>query len=305
MKPSISIVIPTYQRPLKLLTAVSSALSACPSDGEVLVVDDMSDTARQALSDISTEPRLRIIDNALEKGAAGARNFGVAKAKSDIILFLDDDDELISDYPDRVLAAAQQSDISFGFANVNIMNHSSEPPSLSLSKRSRHLVQGRIADHTPLEHKVFATGCGFWIRKTVFADIGGIQTDQVVDEDTDLACRLYGNGYQGWFEAPAGMLVHHRYSTVDGTSPHLSTGTKAAVVAACYARTFDNNQQLFLRQKHDRWFLYRRALRNCAQNGVSDVARALLGKGQPFSFRFQGWLYWQLKKAGRSLRRGP
>lgn len=301
MQPSISIIIPTYQRPQKLLTAVRSALAGCPDDSEVLVVDDQSDTAHIALSDMSADSRLRIMDNKGVKGAAGARNFGVERALSEIILFLDDDDELIADYPQRVLIAARQDDISFGFANVNIVDHTSPPPTIALSRRSRHLEQGPIAMTVPLEHKVVATGCGFWIRKDVFAKLGGISTDQIVDEDTDLSCRLYGHGYRGWFDARPAVLVHQGYETSDGTSPHLSTATNARVVAECYARTFERNQHLFEKQKNDRWFLYRRALRYCAKNDVAEVALALIRNGKPWMFRIRGWLFWQLKRTGQIL----
>jgi glycosyltransferase involved in cell wall biosynthesis len=258
MKPSISIVIPTYQRPKKLPLAVRSALAGCPKNGEIIVVDDLSDTARQALVAVSTDDRLRVIDNTQKKGAAGARNCGVANARGDIILFLDDDDELIADYPARVLAVAENPDLSFGFSHVRIVDHSANPPVTANSKRSQHLSQGYLASNIPREHKTFATGCGFWIKKEVFTAVGGIDTSQLVDEDTDLACRLYGNGYVGWFEAAAGMTVHRGYSIADGTNPHLSTDTNAVIVAVCYARTFTRNQHIFRQQKRNQWFLFRR-----------------------------------------------
>ena len=193
MTPPISIVIPTYKRPRRLLSAARSALAGCPRDGEVIVVDDLSDTARDALATMMSDPRLKIIDNTLEKGAAGARNCGAAFAQSDVILFLDDDDELIADYPARVVAIAQNPDLSFGFSNVQITDHTANQPVATTSKRSQHLSQGYLASETPLEHKTFATSSGFWIRSQVFTALGGIDTSQVVDEDTDLACRLYGN----------------------------------------------------------------------------------------------------------------
>ena len=83
---TVSIIIPTYNRPALLQRAVASALAACPQDGEVIVVDDRSDTAIKALRDV-TDPRLRITTNTGDKGAAGARNHGIAQAKGDIVMF--------------------------------------------------------------------------------------------------------------------------------------------------------------------------------------------------------------------------
>ncbi|MFN3662769.1 glycosyltransferase family 2 protein [Yoonia sp.] len=112
----VSIIIPTYNRPALLQRAVASALAACPGDGEVIVVDDRSDTAVKALCKVDDHPRLRILTNTGDKGAAGARNHGVAQALGEIVMFLDDDDTLVAGYPRRVSRAAHQG-ADWGFSS--------------------------------------------------------------------------------------------------------------------------------------------------------------------------------------------
>ena len=97
MPVDISIIIPTYNRASLLRRAVASALAACPDKAEVVVVDDQSDTAEGALADVADDPRLTVVTNAGDKGASGARNFGVQIARGAIVIFLDDDDEIIAD----------------------------------------------------------------------------------------------------------------------------------------------------------------------------------------------------------------
>lgn len=92
--PSVSIVIPTRDRPAFLTQAVRSALSQLDVDVEVVVVDDGSEVpAGRILEDLSQD-RLTVIRNNSSRGVAAARNVGIAAAQATWISFLDDDDLL-------------------------------------------------------------------------------------------------------------------------------------------------------------------------------------------------------------------
>jgi glycosyltransferase involved in cell wall biosynthesis len=84
--PELSVVIPVFGRQEEVQRAVRSVLSQ-DVDLEVLVVDDGSPTP------ISLElPRVKVLRHGVNKGAAAARNAGVAAARTDWIAFLDSDD---------------------------------------------------------------------------------------------------------------------------------------------------------------------------------------------------------------------
>jgi len=87
--PTVSIIIPTHNRPQLLPRAVESARSA-GTDVEIIVVDDASvdETAEvcRGLRDI-TYARLE-----RNQGVAGSRNVGILKSTGRYIAFLDDDD---------------------------------------------------------------------------------------------------------------------------------------------------------------------------------------------------------------------
>lgn len=295
--PALSVVIPTYHRPVLLKRAVESALAACPSDAEIIVVDDRSDTAQAALASYATDPRLNIITNTGDKGAAGARNAGAQVATGTVILFFDDDDTLAPDYPQRVIAAATSSPASFGFSALVAIENG----------RTRmldrpELPMGIIAPTVQLEHKMAAFSAGFWVRADVFHDVGGVLTDQIVDEDSDLCCRLYGTGHSAWYDPTPGCVVYRGYETGDGTAPQLTRMTAPDVTATCYMRTFQRNQGYFGYRSADRWFLLRRALRAAARAQADVVARALLRGLRPHTWQIKGWLFWQMKKLGQTLR---
>jgi glycosyltransferase involved in cell wall biosynthesis len=89
--PTLSVVIPTHNRPHLLPLAVQSALDQTFQDLEVIVVDDAS-TELVVLPD---DPRLRVIRLSTARGGAGARNVGTEAAQGRWITYLDDDDRLL------------------------------------------------------------------------------------------------------------------------------------------------------------------------------------------------------------------
>ena len=90
--PSLSCVIPSYDRPEKVRRAAKSALRFS-GFSEVIVVDDASPTPVD-LSDIR-DRRLRVVRHETNRGCSAARNTGIRAAKSSHLLFLDDDDWLL------------------------------------------------------------------------------------------------------------------------------------------------------------------------------------------------------------------
>lgn len=296
ISPNLSIVIPTYNRPFILPRAVASALAACPQNSEIIVVDDQSNTAEGALQSVADDPRLKIVTNKGDKGAAGARNFGVKIAQGEVIIFLDDDDEIIPDYPARVIAAAKQSKADFGFSAAMLVDHQLNTERSSTTKKSKALQQGVLPANVPLQYKMPGLGYGFWISKATFQDVGGISISQIVDEDGDLFCRLFGLGHTCWFETAPGVRVHKAYETGGQIATTLSKGTAPLVEAECRLRTYRQNHHHFPRRSADRWFLIRRILRHAAYKGVNDVAVNLLREIKPIDWQVKAWFFWKNKQ---------
>ncbi|RKF12369.1 glycosyltransferase [Roseovarius spongiae] len=91
--PSVSVVIPTYNRATTLPRAIKSVLSQDYTDLELIIVDDASsDDTAEVLSRFE-DPRLRVILHDHNKGFAGALNTGGYAARGDVIAFQDSDDE--------------------------------------------------------------------------------------------------------------------------------------------------------------------------------------------------------------------
>lgn len=92
-KPSVSVVIPTFNRSRTLVRAVSSATNQMPGTVEVIVVDDGSADGTQER--LRTEaPECRVITFPCNRGRNAARNAGLIAATGVWIKFLDSDDVL-------------------------------------------------------------------------------------------------------------------------------------------------------------------------------------------------------------------
>jgi len=95
-EPTVSVVIPTYDRPEMLQRAVESVVQQTYDSVELLVVDDHSPTpAAETLGALETELLYSVecIRHEENRGGSAARTTGIEAASGDWIAFLDDDDE--------------------------------------------------------------------------------------------------------------------------------------------------------------------------------------------------------------------
>lgn len=92
LAPHVSVVIPTYHRPVLCTRAVCSALEQTLGEIELLVVVDGLDDATTTALAATADPRLRVLVPPRNLGNADARNYAIEHARADWIAFLDDDD---------------------------------------------------------------------------------------------------------------------------------------------------------------------------------------------------------------------
>ncbi len=230
---ALSIVIPTHNRPVLMRRAVESALASLPVGGEVVLIDDASDPpAAPALEDA----RLRVLRNQGVRGAGGARNFGVDRALGAVILFLDDDDLMLPDYPERVLGAARQGGPDWGFAAT--CAHAEGQTPRPVGNGAPRLLTGG-----PFRHRLAGLGCGFWIRREVFRALGGIDVTLSVNEDTEFSIRLLASGRAPLYDPVPGVsLLRHGGDGVAGQAGQITLATAAGERARCFRSILERHR---------------------------------------------------------------
>jgi glycosyltransferase involved in cell wall biosynthesis len=91
--PFFSIIIPTYQSQLSIKYALSSIVSQCFTNFEILIIDALSsDNTLESIKSFK-DLRIRIISES-DKGVYDAMNKGVTHARGEWLLFLGSDDRL-------------------------------------------------------------------------------------------------------------------------------------------------------------------------------------------------------------------
>ncbi len=120
--PSLSVVIPAYNRERTLAATVNSVL-ACGSEAEIIVVDDGSTDGTAAVARSFGEP-VKVIEQ-VNAGPAAARNQGFAHSTGDVVAFLDSDDEWQPDViPDCLQAFSDHPEIDVLFCDTSFGNAS-------------------------------------------------------------------------------------------------------------------------------------------------------------------------------------
>ena len=111
MRPRVSVIIPTYNRPEDLRTTLESVVCQSNRPVEVIVVDDSSDSRTQELLCRMTGMfaaqfvELKYLRGGNVRSLPCARNIGVEASGGDIVVFLDDDVTLEPNYIEEVLNA--------------------------------------------------------------------------------------------------------------------------------------------------------------------------------------------------------
>lgn len=178
-----SIIIPTYNRQYQLLDALNSLDSQSDKSFQVIIVDDYSDSVVSVnSSNYSYDVSVFRLDKNL--GAAGARNYGVSKAKYEWIIFLDDDDIM---HPNKI----QYLKDEIKKFNFDLYSHGIKVivPSLNIKYMSSFDTPSNPSK-TILVRNFIGGASRVLIKKNVFLDCGGFDTKLRACEDYDLWIRV-------------------------------------------------------------------------------------------------------------------
>ncbi|MDO6524772.1 glycosyltransferase family A protein [Motilimonas sp. 1_MG-2023] len=119
MPPSLTIVIPTHNRPQLLPQAVESAIGSYASPSEILVIDDASEPA---VNEVALQQRLgsqvKVHRNETSIGIYRVRQKGCELASGQYIYQLDDDDRLAAGSLDIAMAALRAHKLDLLYLNV-------------------------------------------------------------------------------------------------------------------------------------------------------------------------------------------
>jgi glycosyltransferase involved in cell wall biosynthesis len=187
--PTVSVVIPTYNRSQVIARTIKSVQQQTFSANEIIVVDDASTDNTVDVVSMIDENRLKMITHRSNRFAGAARNTGITEASGQLIAFLDSDDVW---YPtkleEQIDCLLKNPSASFCLSGI-------------VMKSGRGLVERVLLPNLPDGEKesiIYAFMMGkvnfvtstLVIRKSVIEDVGLMDTTLRRNQDMDFFLRL-------------------------------------------------------------------------------------------------------------------
>tara|TARA_B110000211_G_C14012729_1_gene523958 strand:+ start:306 stop:1235 length:930 start_codon:yes stop_codon:yes gene_type:complete len=259
-KIKFSVIIPTFNREHLLTDALKSAYDALPIDGEIIVVNDGLKFSDEIIS-IIVECGASFTTTSGSAGAGAARNLGAEMARGSWLLFLDDDDLISKDYWRAVKAYVDLNlkveDDAYGFcASVSYSNRTAMRTAAHVDLKFTF----NLNDGTNLKPKLAGFGLGFWVSKSLFERIGGINPELQTNEDLDFCLKLLNAGAQCYQTKDIGAFIftgNHGNTLARSTTKRHSPKQRAAY----FKHIIDYNSHIIKSDpKTNRW-LWKRFLK--------------------------------------------
>lgn len=213
----VSIIIPAYNAVHTLMTCLKCVmqLDYPRNDLDIIVINDGStDGTLEILLQLTLPNNFKFYTHPVNRGLAAARNTGIQHARGDILVFLDADMEIQSDFIREHLKFYQREQVVGVFSGID------PAPNCVYDKYQRYLYESRrgalkYPATEPLPYHVFLFGCTSAKKSAV--DLVGLFDENITHyggEDTDYAYRFWQAFPQGLYYAPTVRVVHHHCRSI-------------------------------------------------------------------------------------------
>lgn len=193
MRPYISVVISLYNKEKHIQSTIESVLAQSFVDFEIVVVNDGSKDDSEAVVKSISDTRIRFYSQE-NQGVSAARNFGIEKAKADLIAFLDADDYWYPNHLDTLKTLHDTFPNCGLYASAYVKQFNAvRIPSIYKNILTTPNWMGVVADYFESSQiNSIAWTSAVMIPKKVFATIGTFDTNITLGagEDTDLWIRI-------------------------------------------------------------------------------------------------------------------
>ncbi len=200
------VVLTQANRPEELRRALASVRAQRGVDLQlVLVVNgaQAEDAARLVLPRLEADDRFIVLQE--NAGIPGGRNIGAAAAQADVVMFLDDDAELLG--PDVLAGVADrfEADTGLGALAIRLLDHEGRTQRRHVPRiGSRSFARSGAVTHF--------IGAACAVRADAFEAVEGFeQRFFYAMEESDLSWRLLDAGWSLWYAAD--LTAYHPRTT--------------------------------------------------------------------------------------------
>ncbi len=188
-KPSVSVILPTYNRAYSIERAIGSVLNQTYQDLELLIVDDGSidNTEEKVFALKKLDSRIKYVRHKENKGPAAARNTGIQLASGKFIAFQDSDDEWLPEKLEKQINVINKASDDVGVVYTGFWRIFSDKkryyPSENINKK-----EGDI--HREILNGNFIGMPTVLIKKECFSELGLFDENIQPLEDWELFIRF-------------------------------------------------------------------------------------------------------------------
>jgi glycosyltransferase involved in cell wall biosynthesis len=183
--PAVSVVVPVYNGEKTIERALVSILAQTFTDFEIIVIDDGSTDLTVEVISRKFGERVQLIKHPQNRGAAAARNTGIAAARGRWIAFLDSDDEWKAQKLARQLEVLENAGSQVKACAVGYQLH----------RNNRDITFNISLDRQPFRHEILfgctiSPGSTLVVERGVFDEIGVFDEALLRLEDWDWLLRF-------------------------------------------------------------------------------------------------------------------
>lgn len=208
----VSVILTTFRRAHALPGAIESVFAQAFRQWELIIVDDNGvgtvehESTANAVAPFRADPRIRILNHAVNCGQAAARNTGIRAARGDYIAFLDDDDRWLPRKLEAQLACFASASPDTGVVYVGL---ECRGPGASESRIVAPRQRGDLLSALLRRNCVGPPSAILCARRYLY-EVGLFDENLRAREDIDLYIRLAQCCKFDYVAEPLVTVFHHR-----------------------------------------------------------------------------------------------
>lgn len=183
----VSVVVPTYNRAATIFESIKSISVQTYRDFEIIVVDDGStDNTKEVLASLCLRNEIRNFQQS-NKGAAAARNKGIAEAQGEYIAFCDSDDLYV---PEKLELQVKylENHPECGLVYSDLMSFCGDQVVCPSYFAERRPYEGWVFEK--LVERNFITNVSVMVRRKCLEEVGGFNESLRTSEDYEMWLRF-------------------------------------------------------------------------------------------------------------------
>ena len=273
--PEISVIVPTYGIPDRLIRTVNSVLEQTYEDLELIVVDDNNpetearkQTASIMREFIEKDHRVVYLQHEDNKNGSAARNTGIKAAKGKYISLLDSDDEYTPDRLAKCKAALESNDNPKAQGVYTGCEYRKNNQTYRVMKEVKS--GNFLVDYLKLNFNLY-TGSNIFVTKTAATELHGFDESFIRHQDVEFMIRFFEKydiigipealvikNFDGKNKPSANKteeIKEHFFEVFKETIDSLSKRDQEEIYAAHYRQTAE---QFLLERKYKKAIIYYR-----------------------------------------------